>query len=161
MNFLSDILTLKNKLFRTALRITLNRQEAEDIVQQTLIKVWQRGSSDTPLRSVEAYAYTICRNLALDYVRTHARPHLSLDTATTIPLPSSDDPLEHLARQERLTAIALFIDTLPEKQRTCMQLRDIEGLPYKDIAAILSLSEEQVKINIFRARKAVKDHFTQ
>ena len=48
---------------------------------------------------------------------------------------------------------------LPEKQRSCMQLRDIEGKSYKDIATILNITEEQVKINIFRARQTIREQF--
>ena len=49
-----------------------------------------------------------------------------------------------------------FVNQLPEKQRSCIQLRDFEGKSYKDIAAILSMTEEQVKVNIFRGRQAIK-----
>lgn len=54
-----------------------------------------------------------------------------------------------------------MIDELPEKQRSCIQLRDIEGKAYKDIALILGITEEQVKINIFRARQTIKQRFQQ
>jgi RNA polymerase sigma-70 factor (ECF subfamily) len=48
------------------------------------------------------------------------------------------------------------METLPEKQRTAMQLRDFEGKTYKEIASIMEISEEQVKVSIFRARQTVK-----
>ena len=51
------------------------------------------------------------------------------------------------------------VNALPEKQRSCMQLRDFEGKAYKEIAEILGISEEQVKVNIFRARQTVKERF--
>ena len=54
-----------------------------------------------------------------------------------------------------------LIDSLPEKQRTCLQLRDFEGKPYKDIARIMGITEEQVKVSIFRARQAIKQKFQQ
>ncbi len=161
MNFLNDILPLKNKLFRTALRITQNRQEAEDIVQNTLIKVWDRRDELHEIKSPEAFAFTVCRNLSLDFLKQKSRDNLSLDDIAAIPLLTSDDPLQHLARQDNLSRIEEIINSLPEKQRTCMQLRDIEGLTYKEIAAVLSVSEEQVKVNIFRARKAVKERFSE
>jgi RNA polymerase sigma-70 factor (ECF subfamily) len=52
-----------------------------------------------------------------------------------------------------------LIEQLPEKQRSCVQLRDIEGKSYKDIATIMNISEEQVKVNIFRARQTIKEQF--
>ena len=54
-----------------------------------------------------------------------------------------------------------LVDQLPEKQRSCMQLRDFEGKAYKDIAQILGITEEQVKVNIFRARQTIKQQFSK
>jgi RNA polymerase sigma-70 factor (ECF subfamily) len=52
-----------------------------------------------------------------------------------------------------------MISQLPEKQRSCMQLRDMEGKSYKDIATVLDITEEQVKVNIFRARQTIREKF--
>ena len=54
-----------------------------------------------------------------------------------------------------------LISQLPEKQRTCMQLRDIEGKSYKEIAAVLDITEQQVKVNIFRARQTIKQKYLE
>ena len=54
-----------------------------------------------------------------------------------------------------------IIDRLPEKQRTAMQLRDFEGKTYREIALIMGVSEDQVKINIFRARQTIKKEFIE
>ncbi len=159
MNFLNDILPLKNKLFRTALRITQNRQEAEDIVQNTLIRLWDKRDEWDGIKSVEAFAFTVCRNMALDSLKQAGRDNLPLDDTSTVSLSAGDDPLQKLTQRDNLAKIEAILNSLPEKQRTCMQLRDIEGLAYKEIASILSITEEQVKINIFRARKAVRERF--
>ena len=58
ISFQNDVLPLKNKLFRLALRITLNREEAEDVVQDTLIKVWNARDRWQELDSIEAYSLT-------------------------------------------------------------------------------------------------------
>ena len=64
-----------------------------------------------------------------------------------------------LSRQDGLQWIHRLFQLLPEKQRTVLQLRDIEGKSYKEIAAFLEISEEQVKVNIFRARQRIKSEF--
>ena len=69
ISFQNDVLPLKNKLFRLALRITLNREEAEDVVQDTLIKVWNARDRWQELDSIEAYSLTIARNLSLDRIK--------------------------------------------------------------------------------------------
>ena len=66
-----------------------------------------------------------------------------------------------MIQKDKLDIVKRMIDELPEKQRSCIQLRDIEGKAYKDIAQILGITEEQVKINIFRARQTIKQRFQQ
>lgn len=78
ISFRDDILPLKNMLFRVALRITLDKAEAEDIVQETMIKVWNRRDTWSEIESIEAFCTTICKNLALDYIRKSS--HLSDST---------------------------------------------------------------------------------
>ena len=66
VSFRNDVLPLKNVLFRLALRITMNKEEAEDVVQDTLMKVWDRRDTLQDIDSIEAFSLTICRNIALD-----------------------------------------------------------------------------------------------
>ena len=63
ISFRNDVLPLKNELYRLALRITLNSAEAEDIVQDTLIKVWNKRDDWQNIDSIEAFSLTICRNI--------------------------------------------------------------------------------------------------
>ena len=69
IKFLNDILPLKNVLYRLALRITLNKAEAEDVVQDTMMKLWSRRETLAEVESIESFCLTICRNLAVDKTR--------------------------------------------------------------------------------------------
>ena len=71
------------------------------------------------------------------------------------------NPEEQTVQRDRVTMVRKLIDQLPEKQRTCMQLRDMEGKPYKEIAKVMGITEQQVKVNIFRARQSIKEKFQQ
>lgn len=164
ISFRNDVLPLKDVLFRLALRITQNRAEAEDVVQDTLIKVWQRRESWETIDSIEAFSLTVCRNLALDHIALKEHANASLDddgteTRARQQADSEQNPLERVALKDRVALVRTLIDHLPEKQRTCIQLRDFEGKAYKEIATIMGISEEQVKVNIFRARQAIKQKF--
>ena len=159
ISFRNDILPLKDMLFRLALRITLSKEEAEDIVQDTLIKVWNQRDRWEEIDSIEAFSNTICRNLALDRIKRKENSNESLDDIGNFEPAASSNPYEKTQQRDRLALIRKLIDSLPEKQRSCMQLRDIEGKPYKEIAAILGISEEQVKVSIFRARQAIKQQY--
>ena len=159
ISFRDDVLPLKNELFRLALRITLNRFEAEDIVQDTLIKVWNRRSDWNDIDSIEAFSLTICRNLSLDRIKKKENDNNSLEDVKGVEPLSSSNPQDRMIQADRVNLIRQIVDSLPEKQRSCMQLRDFEGKSYKEIAVILDITEEQVKVNIFRARQAVKQRY--
>jgi len=162
ISFQKDVLPLKNKLFRLALRITLNREEAEDVVQDTLIKVWNARDRWQEFDSIEAYSLTIARNLSLDCIKKMENQNDSLEEQNTERLDeNTSTPSERMIQKDKLDIVRNIIDELPEKQRSCLQLRDIEGKSYKEIADILSITEDQVKVNIFRARQTVKQRFQQ
>lgn len=163
ISFSNDVLPLKNELYRLALRITLNRMEAEDIVQETMLRVWSRRQSWDKIESISAFCLTICRNLALDKAKSPSRNSLTIDesgvkaSADTSP---SANPAAQTEARDRLDMIKKIMNSLPEKQRTAMHLRDFEGKSYKEIADIMRISEDQVKVNIFRARQTIKRKFT-
>lgn len=150
-DFRTDVLPLKDKFYRLALRITMNTADAEDIVQETLIRIWKKQDRWDEIESLEAWGMTISRNLALDYVR-------KMENHRTVPL-EVDIPYneyDKLQESERLQMVKNLMNQLPEKQRTAMQLRDFEEKSYKEIADIMEISEEQVKVSIFRARQFIK-----
>ncbi len=162
VSFQNDILPLKNELFRLALRITLNAADAEDVVQDTMLKVWKRRNDWEQIESIEAFCLTICRNLALDRLRHKDYQSQTLDMAAD-PVDASHtaNPEQMAVQRDRIQLVRQLINRLPERQRSCMQLRDIEGKSYRDIATILGITEQQVKVTIFRARQAVKTAFQE
>ena len=161
ISFRNDVLPLKNKLFRLALRITLNREEAEDVVQDTMIKVWNARERWQDLESIEAFSLTIARNLSLDRIKKKENQNDSIENEKIEQPDTASTPSERMIQKDKLDIVRKMIDELPEKQRSCLQLRDIEGKAYREIAEILEITEEQVKVNIFRARQTVKQRFQQ
>lgn len=155
------MLPLKNVLYRLALRITLNREEAEDVVQDTLIKVWNRRDDWQDIDSIEAFSLTICRNLSLDRMKKAGNDNRPIGDEEAGAPDAGYDPYERMMQRDRVEQVKRIVDGLPEKQKSCMQLRDFEGKSYKEIAEVLGISEEQVKINIFRARQAVKQKYNE
>lgn len=151
---------LKDKLYRLALRITLNSAEAEDVVQETMIRVWNRREEWQQFDSIEAYCLTVTKNLAIDRSQQKEAQNVEL-TPETQETPDASSPYDQLVNEERMNIIHQLVNNLPEKQRIIMQLRDIEGKSYKEISEILQLTEEQVKVNLFRARQKVRQRFTE
>ena len=160
ISFRDDILPLKDKLFRLALRITFDRAEAEDVVQDTMIRVWNKREEWTQFGSIEAYCLTVAKNLAID--RSQKKEAQNVELTHEMEEESEiSGPYDQLVNNERMSIIHRLINELPEKQRLIMQLRDIEGESYKEIAKILNLTEEQVKVNLFRARQKVKQRYLE
>ena len=110
---------------------------------------------------MEAYCYTITRNLSLDCLKRQENQTTSFDDTVSEPIDHSSDPSEQMIQEDRIKRVRELIDGLPEKQRTCIQLRDFEGKSYKEIATIMDITEEQVKINIFRARQSIKKKYQE
>ena len=160
ISFRDDILPLKDKLFRLALRITFDRAEAEDVVQDTMIRVWNKREEWTQFGSIEAYCLTVAKNLAIDRSQKKEAQNVEL-TPEREEESEISGPYDQLVNNERMSIIHRLINELPEKQRLIMQLRDIEGESYKEIAKILNLTEEQVKVNLFRARQKVKQRYLE
>lgn len=157
IDFRHELLPLKDKMFRLALRITLNRAEAEDVTQDILLRVWEQRESLGELRSLEAYVLTAVRNLALDRVAKTDNANVSLDYVQTDAFDSAPRPDEDMEQQESLKRVREIMSGLPEAQRTALQLREIEGHSYRETADIMNVSEANVKVLIFRARQAVKN----
>ncbi|MBQ7570866.1 MAG: RNA polymerase sigma factor [Bacteroidaceae bacterium] len=153
IDFHNDILPLRDRVFRLALRITLDHDEAEDIAQETFVRVWERRSQWAEIENVQAYCLSVCHSLAVDHVRQrqlHAQKEQEIaehQRATLV----TEEP------DERILLLRRLIDQLPEVQRTIMQLRDIEGLRYDEIARVTGLTETQVKVYLHRARTRVKE----
>ena len=82
ISFRDDILPLKDKLFRLALRITFDRAEAEDVVQDTMIRVWNKREEWTQFGSIEAYCLTVAKNLAIDRSQKKEAQNVESDRGT-------------------------------------------------------------------------------
>jgi RNA polymerase sigma-70 factor (ECF subfamily) len=162
VSFRTHILPLKNKLFRLAFRITLNSGEAEDVVQDTMIRVWKNRDQWPEIESIEAYCLTICRNLALDRSAKKDAQALELPGEDSAPtLGTASNPHDELVREERLQLVHNLLNELPEAQRTVLHLRDIEGRSYKEIATVMHATEEWVKVNLFRARQKIRQQYKE
>ncbi len=164
MDIKRDILPMKDTMYRLALRITLDSQEAEDVVQETIIKLWKMRDNLGNVENLEAYVLRMTRNLALDKQRLRANQNESIDV---MPEQSHTDIVSNftsadvqMEQQERIDSIRSTMNALPEKQRIAMQLRDFEGKSYKEIAEVMDISEDQVKVSIFRARQYIKMRLT-
>lgn len=131
---------------------------AEDLCSETFYKAYRSLHS---FREVDAsfstWLYTIARNTVLSELRKQRSHHVSLDDAVYIPAaPTETSPEQSLLRSEKVAKVREAINSLPEKQRSALILREYDGLDYQEIAGILGQTVSAVKSLLFRARSSVK-----
>jgi RNA polymerase sigma factor (sigma-70 family) len=160
-SFQSRVMPAKNKLFRFALRFLGNEEEAKDIVQEVLIRVWKGREQMNDVQNWEAWCMRITKNLSLDRIRAITRKQTQPIEAGYSVQQETLSPYESTELRESMNRISQFIASLPDKQRQVIHLRDIEGYSYNEICEILELDMNQVKVNLFRARNAVREKLTK
>jgi RNA polymerase sigma-70 factor (ECF subfamily) len=154
--FKIQVLPLKNKLYRLALRLLGKVEEAEDSVQDTLLKLWTKKDELENFQSVEAFAMTVTRNLCLDKIKSKA---FQVERLPDQPISISvqNDPSEVMEYADMAGLIRRIVDELPEQQRSILQMRDIEEMEYEQIAEVLQMNVNAIRVNLSRARKKVRD----
>jgi len=156
---LKAVLPIKDKLYRYALRIVGNKMTAEDVVQEVLIKVWQKKEDLEKVDNKEAWCMTVTRNLALDKLRRNKVRHDDVDDHRDI----SDDnmsPYRSLQSDDTMSLIKEAMNQLPKAQQQVIHLRDIEGYKYQEIAEITGFSLDKVKVYLHRARITLRHKLT-
>ncbi len=152
MDLRTTVLPHRDSLYRLALSITGHTGEAEDIVQETMIRAWERRAEWPMIKNIGGWLALICRNLALDSRKRSQRTLL----AATPREPASDDTTRLEAR-DTLDYIRRCAAALPSPQDEIFRLRDIEGLTYRDIAIQLDISEDKVRVYLHRARRRLRE----
>lgn len=160
-DLLDKMETLRDKMYRTAKRLLISKEEAEDATQEVIVKIWQMPYEKLEsFRSKEAYAMTMLKNYCLDQLRAKRNARVSLDDIKLEPI-RADNLSALMEGKETLNWVEQLIDALPEQERMIVQLRDIEQYEFSKIAAILSLPEGTVRVYLSRARKKIKNAFLQ
>lgn len=137
-------------LYRFMLKHVRDVEQARDLVQESFAKMWVK-ISDVDGAKAKSYLFSTGYHTMIDQIR-RAKKQGNFDEVDQKKLSHSDqysdlNELLHLA-----------LETLPEVQKSVVLLRDYEGYSYAEIGEICHLSEAQVKVYIFRARKALKDY---
>jgi len=156
--FRQNILPVIDRLFRLALSITKNKEDAEDVVQDVLFNVWKKKAEWGNIENMEAYCFRSIRNMALDKIALMENHPEEIPGNYDYPA-LGEDVQQKIEIEEQMNLLENWVKNLPEKQQTIFRLREVEGLSYKEVAMILNISEEQVKINLFRLRRKLKKHF--
>nr|NQU89980.1 RNA polymerase sigma factor [Bacteroidota bacterium] len=157
--FKSVVLPVRHKLFRLANRLLNCTDDAEDVVQEVFYKLWVKRDDLARYKSIEAFAMVITKNQCLDRIKSKGFRKSELGEWNE---PAVDDtPLKRLELNDDMMSIGEIINKLPEQQRIVIHMRDIEGMEFEEIAEILDLNLNAVRVNLSRARKTLRDQLSK
>ena len=131
----------ERRMFAVAMRMFGNREDAEDCLQDAMIRIYRSIGTFKFQSSFSTWIYRVTMNTCLDELRRRKnRSSASLDELLDYgwaPTDGQDTPEQHAVRAEARRSIDAFIQELPEDMRAAVVLRDIQGLPYDEIAEAL------------------------
>ncbi len=153
--FKIEVLPLKNKLYRFAYRLLNNNMDSEDMVQDVLLKLWARRERLGEYNNVEAFAMVVMKNMCLDKLK--AKGYRTDDIDDRKHDSGGYSPHKTLELSDTTEKVKTIIDGLPEHQKMIIHLRDIEGCEFEEIAEILQMSLNTIRVNLSRARKKVRE----
>lgn len=150
----------KRKVYNLALSITHSPETADDMAQEAFIKAYYALPKFQFKSEFGTWIYQITVNTVRDYLRKENKmKKTAFSEKVENTLAAKDDMLEREEREEqqrRKKLLRRVIETLPEKYRTIISLRDIEGLSYETITKVLDLSPGTVDSRLHRARKMLR-----
>jgi RNA polymerase sigma-70 factor (ECF subfamily) len=156
--FKTDIIPLRQKLLALASQMLENRDDAEDVVQEVLLKLWTIREQLDGIANPAGFAMQTTRNLCIDRLRTR-KP--VVETEDSISGADEHTPYSDVERKDSVRIIKQIIESLPGLQKIIIHLRDMEGYELEEIAAITGTQLSAVTVNLSRARKKVRDRFIE
>jgi RNA polymerase sigma-70 factor (ECF subfamily) len=164
LNFSDVFAEYQRPIYNYLLRMTQNQAEAEDLTQETFIRVHYSLPSFRGEASLSTWIYRIATNVSLDHFRRNAtrqaKTALSLEETESegewIVDEAASPPEQVAAQSEMSDCVQRFIQGLPPSYRAVMVLHDLQGLKNREIADVLDCSLDTVKIRLHRARKKLR-----
>jgi RNA polymerase sigma-70 factor (ECF subfamily) len=146
-------------LYRVAYSVVRHAEDAEDVVQDTYIRVLRHAEKFSEIRDPRVWLIRIAWNLSLDRKRRRKAVSLEDDaTSLMMHLPSRDLPADKLlAASQGHARVLKLVDKLPTKERQVLLLSALEELSTVEIAAILKTTESTVRSRLFRARQRLRE----
>lgn len=159
----------KNRVYNLALRIVRNKEEAEDVLQDTFLTVVSKLDTFDGRSSFFTWLYRIATNSALMLLRKKKIRRVNFkdndfdpeQTEISNLVDWSQDPSVDVTNDEIRDKINEALNTLKEKYKTVFILRDIEELSTKETSDILNISEENVKVRLLRARQFLRGYLSK
>jgi len=152
--FKKIFLPYHKKLYRIAYKFLENQPDAEDMVQETYIKIWQMRNDWETIINPESFAVTLLKNNCLDYLKK-VRPATS--PIYDMNLPVIDSVIVQVENRDKLKHIQFIMGQLPVQQEQIIRLKVWDNLTDEEIEKITGLTRGNIKVIVSRARKKIKE----
>lgn len=157
--FNQRILPVQGRLFRLAQMFLRNREEAEDAIQDVLLRLWTNRQQLESYQSVEALAVQMTKNLCLDRLKSHDKQKTSRD-ADLVAMQAADvSPYRQVEASDSAGLMHRLINDLPEQQRLVLHLRDVEECTLEEIEEVTGLSNANIRTILSRARQKLRENY--
>lgn len=142
-------------IFAMAIKMLKHREEAEEVAQDTFVKAYKSLKSFSGKSKFSTWLYRIAYNTCLDRIKGNVKynNNIEINDVTSNELAAVDSIFEGIERKERSVIIKDCMNKLPEDERVILQLFYFEELSLKEIKDVLNISESNIKVKLFRARK--------
>lgn len=159
--FKQHILPVQGRLFRLAQFFLRNREEAEDAMQDVLLRLWTNRQQLDTYHSVEALAVQMTKNLCLDRLKSPARQKMADDSGLITAQDESVSPYRQTELTDSIGLIRRLINELPEQQKFILHLRDVEEYSFEEIETITGLSINNIRVILSRARQRLRENYVK
>ena len=150
------IVGMRRRLMDEARRFLRNQDEAEDTVQDVVLKLWTMRDRLGDYRSMEAMAVVITRHLCLSRKRDYGK---CLDLQALKETTDSGSPEQLLIGRETEGRLLELIDSLPDRQQAILRMKHVDGMETDEIAALTGMTADSVRQNLSRARRNILKRF--
>lgn len=150
------LLPLYPRIQRVALRLLGNAEDAEDMVQEVYMKLWNKRDALPDVQDVEAYCVTLTKNMCIDRLRMAEVEKEDVDEVPTM-LAAIDDVEAQVERRDAVEQVKQIIETLPEHQQQVITLRDMEDCSFEEIVEQTGLTAVNIRMLLSRARKTIRE----
>ena len=134
---------------------------AQDLAQESFLQLHTTAWDTLPHGEARFWLYRVARNFAINEFRKGQTRYRLFDRVVEVMRPRTRNPEEEYETRERKELVLQMLQSLPEDQRTALLLREQEQLTYREIGKVLNISEGKVKIDIFRARTALRERWSK
>jgi len=142
------------RLFNFSMLYLHKKETAEEIVNDIMVKIWEKRAQLNNINNLETYLFVSVRNHSLNYLSKYSHYHVEIEEESGIAsMVNANDPEKELEWKEIYFKLNMAIEELPDQCRTVFKLIKEEGFRYKQVAEILNISPRTVETQLFRAIK--------